>query len=186
MAQAVEGQAEKSRGSSGFRLEPGDTLGAAESVRTAAGARVELAIGGADSRLTIPERSEIGISEVSHAVHRLKLRRGRVQVAYRPSGERLLRIEGENGSVAETRGAQFVMVSSGVAVAVATESGSVDLSAQGAKVEIRAGQQAVALLGQRPNQAEPISKEALLKVARSAARADLCALVRAAPARVPS
>ncbi|MBI5549176.1 MAG: FecR domain-containing protein [Deltaproteobacteria bacterium] len=177
-ATVVEGHVERSSGEHWVNLTEGELLGASQSVRTAPGARVELEIGGADSRLTIPERSEVGVGEVSRAVHRLKLRRGRIQVAYQPSGERVLRIEGEKGGVAQTRGARFMMVSTGVAVAVATETGVVDLSAQGASVEVAAGQQAVATQGQRPSQAEPIPKEALLKVARAAADAESCAIVR--------
>ena len=178
VARLVEGEAQRSTGSGWTALTQGESLAGVQSVRTGDGARVELEIGGADSRLTVPERSEVGIGEVSGAVHQLKLRRGRVQVAYQKSGERVLRIESEDGTVAETRGASFVMASSGVAVAVATESGTVDLSARGATVAVGAGQQAVAVRGERPSQAAPISKEALLKVARAAAKADLCALVQ--------
>jgi hypothetical protein len=178
VARVVEGAAQRSTGTGWAPLAQGESIAGAQSVRTGDGARVELEFGGAESRVTLPEKSEVGIGEVSGAVHQLKLLRGRVQVAYQRSGERVLRIEGEDGSVAETRGASFVMAQSGVAVAVATESGSVDLSAQGGKVAIGAGQQAVAVRGERPSEAAPIPKEALLKVARAAAKVDLCALVQ--------
>lgn len=178
VARAVRGQAERSQGSRWVPLSQGDKLAVSESVRTGAGGRVELEVGGADSRVTLPERSEVGISEVTEVVHRLKLRKGRIQVAYDKRGERVLKVEGEGGSVAETRAATFVMSSTGVAVAVATEKGSVDLAAGGKTVEVSAGKQAVSLAGKAPSAAEEIPVEALLKVARAADRDDVCVALK--------
>jgi hypothetical protein len=154
----------------------GERLRADDSLRTDKGARTDLRIGDR-ARLTVTESSQVTIRELTSKVHRFQLARGRVKADYKPDGQRVLRIESEGG-VAEARGARFSMLSTGTAVAIATDAGAVTLRAQDRAVEVGAGEQAVAVLGRAPAASEPIPARVLLKLANAAAPADgLCATV---------
>ncbi len=157
----------------------GDHLRAEDAVRTGAGARAELQVG-ARARLTVADNAELKVREVSRAVHRFKLFRGRVGVDYQPDGERVLRIEGEGtDAVAQTQNARFSVLASGASLAVATERGSVDLRAKDTTVTVGEGSSSVALAGEAPSAPAPLSAELLLKVARAAGATpvDACAIV---------
>ncbi|MBS2021894.1 MAG: FecR domain-containing protein [Deltaproteobacteria bacterium] len=164
------------------RLVPGDRLRADESVRTGKGGRTELRVG-ADSNLAVTESTQVTIRELTTAVHRFKLDRGRLAVDYKPSGERVLKIESEgNTAVAETKGARFSVLSNGSTLAVATETGSVNLGAAGQQVAVPEGQSAFVRTGESPS--APVAVPALpvallLKVAESlpAENETLCARV---------
>lgn len=153
----------------GYELSPDD------SVRTGPGARVDLKVGDEASNLSILERSEVRVGEVTRAVHTIRLRHGRIHVDYGGREDRVLRVQSESGTVAETRAARFTMLRNGAMVAVVTRSGSVSLSSAGGTVHIGAGQQSVVFDGARPLAAEPIPLEVLLKVAsKASARSSLC------------
>ena len=147
-------------------LAVGQRLRADDSVRTGRGGRTDLQLG-ARSRLTIAEGTQ--------------LTRGRIAVDYQADGARLLRIESaDGGAVAETQGARFGVLSTGTAVAIATETGAVNLSSHGKTIEVRAGTQSIAVAGKPPSGAEPIAARLLLTVADAAAaqeREGLCAEV---------
>ncbi len=167
---ALEGTVKLGRGADWVPVHVGDELAPDDAIRTAPGARADLQVGGAESRLSLPERSEVRVGEVSDQVHSFALARGRLQVDYR-GAERLLRVESE-GAVAETQAARFTMLSSGTLVAVATEVGSVrlKLSATHVSVQVEAGQQAMAFNGAQLIGPEPIPLEVLLRVAEQAPR----------------
>src|SRR5205823_11702939 len=149
-------------------LAVGQRLRADDSVRTGRGGRTDLQLG-ARSRLTIAEGTQLTVREITEKVHRFKLTRGRIAVDYQADGARLLRIESaEGGAVAETKGARFGVLSTGTAVAIATETGAVNLTAERKTVEVRAGTQSVATAGKAPSGAEPIPAKLLLKVADAA------------------
>lgn len=164
-----EGTVERARGDGPWKpVQVGETLRAEDSLRTSAKSKADLQVG-ERSRLTVSDETHITVRDLSAAVHRLKLTRGRITAAYEPDGERVLRIEDETGTaVAESRGARFSVLSTGQTLAVATETGVVNLKAADKVVEVSSGQQAVALRGQAPSAATPISPELLLKVARAA------------------
>src|SRR5438105_5963624 len=122
------------------RLTPGDRLGADESIRTGKGGRTDLRIGD-KSNLAVTESTQVTIRELTRAVHRFRLERGRLAVDYKPDGERVLKIENET-AVAETHGARFSVLSTGATVAVATELGSVNFRAAGKEVIVGEGQTA--------------------------------------------
>jgi len=154
----------------------GEHLRADDSLRTGKGATTDLRIGDR-SRLTVTESSQLTIREISAKSHRFQLARGRVKADYKPDGQRVLRIESAGG-VVESRGARFSMLSTGTAVAIATDTGAVTLRAQDGSVEVGEGQQAVALQGRPPSASEPIPAAVLLKVANAAAATDeVCATV---------
>lgn len=162
-------------------LAVGQRLRADDSVRTGRGGHTDLQLG-ARSRLTVAEGTQLTIREVTENLHRFKLMRGRIAVDYQADGARLLRIESADGSaVAETQGARFGVLSTGTAVAIATETGAVKLTARQKTVEVRAGMQSSALAGHPPSAAEPIPAKLLLKVADAALHAQrregLCAEV---------
>jgi FecR-like protein len=156
-------------------LRVGHELAPDDSVRTSPGARVDLKVGDEASRLSMPERSEVRVGEVTRAVHNIQLQRGRIDVDYHGREDRVLRVRGENGTVAETRAARFTMLRNGDMVAVATRGGSVNLSSAGVTVQVGAGQQSLVIKGAKPLAAEPIPLEVLLKVASKASAQDsLC------------
>lgn len=171
----VEGSVERGQGEAWKPLQAGDTLGHADSIRANAGARAELRVGAEDSQLTLLEGTEVKVAEVTRAVHAFQLKRGRVKVNYLPSEGRVLHLETEDGAVAETHGARFTLLRSGLTVAVATETGSVNLQSAGASVQVGAGEQSVAVAGQGPSAPVAIPKQVLLQVARRASGEALCA-----------
>jgi hypothetical protein len=154
----------------------GEHLRADDSLRTGKGGRTDLRIGDGD-RLTVAESSQLTIREITQRLHRFQLQRGRVKADYKPDGERVLRIESAGG-VAESRGARFSMLSTGTAVAIATDDGAVTLRSNEKAIEVAAGKQAIALEGHAPAAAEPIPASVLLKVANAAASTDgMCATI---------
>ncbi|HEY0095317.1 MAG TPA: FecR domain-containing protein [Archangium sp.] len=171
----VVGSAEWTHDGKWEALRVGHELAPDDSVRTGPGAKVDLKVGDEASRLSIPERSEVRVGEVTRAEHTIQLQRGRIDVDYDGREDRVLRVWSENGTVAETRAARFTMLRNGAKVAVATRGGSVNLSSAGVTVQVAAGQQSVVFDGAKPLAAEPIPLEVLLKVASKASAQDsLC------------
>ncbi|MFY0575572.1 hypothetical protein ACN28S_15475 [Cystobacter fuscus] len=78
----VVGAVERTRGEAWMELRVGDSLAPDEAVRTGPGARVDLQVGDEASRLSIPERSEVRVGELTRDVHTLNLERGRIDVDY--------------------------------------------------------------------------------------------------------
>jgi len=153
-------------------LAVGQRLRAEDSVRTGRGGSTDLQLG-ARSRLTVAEGTQLTVREVTEKLHRFKLTRGRIAVDYQADGARLLRIESADGSaVAETQGARFGVLSTGTAVAIATQTGAVNLTSREKTVEVPAGTQSIAVAGQPPSGAEPIPAKLLLKVADAVAAQD--------------
>lgn len=173
----VDGRVERGQGQAWRPLRVGDRVSRSESIRANAGAQAELRVG-EDSQVTLFEESEVTVEEVTPALHALRVKGGRVKLDYPPREDRLLRLETEGGAVAETHGASFTVLRSGIAVAVATEKGAVNLKAEGASVRIGAGEQSVAMDGEKPSAVMPIPREVLLQVARRAVAGKApCALV---------
>lgn len=166
-------------GGAWVNLAVGDKLRADDAVRTGRGASAGLRIGG-KSELAVAESTQLSIRELTREVHRLKLDKGRIKVDYQPDGSRVLRIESAGaGGVAETTSARFSVLSTGTTVAVATESGSVDLRAAGTTVKVTAGKESTAREGEVPAAPADVPVQLLLKVAAAAgsASAALCARV---------
>lgn len=178
---SLEGMVERSGPAGSWEpVLAGERLQADGALRTARGARADLAVG-PRARITVAERSQVAVAEVSAAVHRWKLVRGRIGVDYQADGARVLRIEGAGGAAtAETTGARFSALATSLGLAVATESGSVNLAAAGKAVVVAAGEASAARAGEAPLPPEPIPRALLLKVARSGSepRAGACARLR--------
>jgi hypothetical protein len=171
----VVGSVERTQGAQWREVSAGDALAPDESVRTGPGSRVDLRLGDEASRLSIPERSEVRLGEVTRSVHTLRLERGRIDVDYREQEDRVLRVGSDQGAVAETRAARFTLSRHTPWVAVVTRTGSVTLSSAGVSVQVDAGQQSVVFDGAQPLAAQPIPVEVLLKVAaKASADSSLC------------
>jgi FecR protein len=177
IVEAVSGPVQRSTSQGDWAaLVAGERLRADDSLRTGKGASTDLRIGDR-ARLTVTESSQLTIREISDKLHRFQLSRGRVKADYKPDPHRLLRIEG-SGGVVESRGARFSVLSTGTAVAIATDTGAATLLAKDGSIEVHGGQQAVAVQGRPPSTSGPIPAAVLLKVANAAASTDgLCATV---------
>lgn len=177
----IEGVLERRVGEDAWVIvAPGDRLQADDAIRTTAGGHAVLAIGEA-SRIDVTERTELSVREITAAVHRLRLARGRITLDHQADGARVLVVESERGdAVARTNGARFSILSTGAALSVATESGVVRLESGGARVDIAAGQQSTAVRGAPPSRVAPIPVDVLLRVGAAAAPRDprLCAVVQ--------
>lgn len=161
---ALEGSAQRARGAeqAWTDLSVGVALEKDDRVQTGAGARVTLGVG-AGSKLEIADRAELRVGASTSSNRTFKLVRGRIAVEYKESG-RKLRIESADGSAAaETEEGVFAVLSTGTAVAVATKTGSVDLSTGGTAVAVRAGEQSVAA-GGAVSRPRTIPLDVLLKV----------------------
>lgn len=159
---------------------PGEQLRPDDTIRTPAGARAVLAVGDA-SRIDVTERTELSVREITAAVQRLRLARGRIALDYQQDGARVLVVESARGdAIARTHGARFSILATGAVLSVATESGVVRLESGGAKVDVAAGQQSIAIAGALPSRASPIPIEVLLRVGAAASprATGLCAVVR--------
>lgn len=161
----VVGAVERTEGETWVALRVGDALDAEDSIRTGPGSRADLWVGDKSSRLSIPERSEVRVDEVTSVGHTFQLERGRIDVDYEESEERVLRVRDGAGTVAETRAGRFTMLRNGTMVAVVTRGGAVSLSSPGGSIALGAGQQSVVFKGARPLPAQPIPLKVLLEVA---------------------
>ncbi|HET8541786.1 MAG TPA: FecR family protein [Anaeromyxobacter sp.] len=142
----------------------GVVLGPRHSLRTGAGASAELAMGNG-ATLTITENTHCTVSELTTALHRVRLARGRIVVDYDLDGSRSVRVEAGDAS-AESRGGTFGVLRAGDAVSVATQSGEVELRSSGAAVAVGPGEHAIAWPRQAPTRPRPLSRELLLRAAQ--------------------
>lgn len=189
---------ERSAGEGWTRARAGDALRVADSIRTSGGSTAEIALG-RGSRVILQERSEVTVRELTAAVHRVGVLRGRIGVDHRPDGTRVLRVEDQSGAVAATgRAGRFGIVAAGDGLAVATAEGQLTVESGGAAVRVPAGTETVARPGLPPLPPRPIPRDVVLRVARllEERRATACAVlqvdvaseltVNGAPVDVPS
>ena len=175
VVESITGRVERNLAEGWTDVAVGDHLRADDSLRTSRGAKTALRIGD-NSRLTVTEGSQLIIRELTEQVHRFTVR-GNVFVDYKPDGQRVLRIENDDsGTVAEAREARFSVLSTGTSLAIATESGSVDLKSKDQTIHVSSGEEAFARAGEAPGPSAPIPTQVLLKVANAAAAGGaLCA-----------
>lgn len=170
----VDGQVERQRPDGWEPVATGQVLRVDDTIRAGSRSGVTLAIGGR-SRLTLSETTQLTVREITAAVQRLRLSRGRISVDHQPDGSRVLVLESERGdAVARAGTARFSALASGTALAVATETGIVRLQSGGRAVDVAAGRQAVSFRGQPPSPSAAIPAALLLKIARGGARQGEC------------
>jgi len=139
-----------SAGGERIAVAQGDDLAVDDTLVTEAASRVRLEMG-ARSTVDLAENAEVQVRELSESMQRLGLVYGRAAVDYREDGDRVLRIENQDGSaVAQVKAGKFSILNTGTTVAVATETGSVDLSAAGETTSVGANQRSVAMDGAPP------------------------------------
>lgn len=167
----IDGTAErKSRGGQWSPMAQGDILSVEDSVRTKEESTLLLGLG-TSSTIELNNASEIEVRELSGAVQRLGLVKGRASVDYRANGDRILNIENSDGTiVAKVDEGKFSILNNGRLVAVATETGSVDLSSDGQHVTVPQGMESVAVYGEAPTKPYQISAGAYLKLSAGACR----------------
>ena len=177
---AVEGRLERKDASGGWSpVVVGDRLAAEDVIRTPLGSTASLAIG-ERSRIALSDATKVGVREVTSAVQRLRLSRGRLSVDHHPDGARVVVVETDRGDArAQAGAARFSVLSTGASLAVASEAGTVRLETDRGSVEVKEGQQAVAFRGASPVPPAPIPRAVLLKLANAlgARPGSLCAIV---------
>jgi ferric-dicitrate binding protein FerR (iron transport regulator) len=154
----------------------GDPLGVTDSIRTAAGSNAEILLG-RGSHVTLQEGSEVTVRELTAAVYRVGVLRGRIGVDHRPDGTRVLRVEDQTGAVAASGSSgRFGVVAAGDALGVAAAEGQLTVESGGAAVQVPAGEETVARRGVAPLPPRPIPRGVVLRVARmlEERRASLC------------
>jgi hypothetical protein len=141
----------------------GATLGVDDALVTEAASRVRLKVG-ARSTVDLSENAQVQVRELSETMQRLGLVYGRAMVDYREDGGRVLRIENQDGSaVAKVEAGKFSILSTGTTVAVATETGQVDLTAAGSTVTVGANRLSI-VSGGAPQRPLAIPAELVLRV----------------------
>lgn len=177
---AIDGTLERRDASGAWStVAVGERLRAEDVVRTPPGSRATLAIGDR-SRIALSDATQVGVREITSALQRLRLSRGRLSVDQQPDGARVIVVETERGDAAAQAGAaRFSVLSTGESLAVASDAGVVRLQTLGGAVEVKEGEQAVAFRGAAPSRPVPIPRAVLLKLANAAAAAPpaLCAVV---------
>jgi hypothetical protein len=158
----------------------GDTLAVADSIRTGDRGSAELELG-RGSRVTVAQRTEVTVRELTAAVQRIGLVRGRVGVNVAPDGTRVLRVEDAAGQMSVTAtGGRLGVVAAPSSLAVVAQEGGAVLESAGASVAVPAGHQATAWRGVAPVAPTPVPKQLLLRVVRAmdAKRATVCNVVQ--------
>ncbi|HEY6101136.1 MAG TPA: FecR family protein [Anaeromyxobacter sp.] len=148
------------------RARAGDALEVTDSIRAGEGSTAEIALG-RRTRITLAERSEVTVRELTAAAQRVGLVRGRIGVDVRPDGTRVLRVEDPSGTVvARGVSGRFGVVASGGGLAIAAAAGRVTVESAGRAVEVPEGAETVAWRGTAPLPPRPIPREVVLRVAR--------------------
>ncbi len=172
MAAHIEGVVEhQTKQGTWIAIGEGETLSVLDTVRVGADSHASFSIG--DSiRFTAPALSEFHLLEVSEVVARIQLGEGRIAAS---AEGRPLRIEFDNSdATAETRDGDFSVMTEGKGiVAVATERGAVNVSAQGKTVRVETGMQSLVQAGSVPARPTAIPSSLFLKVRRPRAAANL-------------
>ena len=146
-------------------VQPGNELFADEKIRTDRNATVRLQADDA-SKIELAGESEISIQEINSTVHQIKLELGELNVDYRKSRNRRLKIvsDPETGD-AETRGGRFIIQKRDGKLSVATEAGDVSLNANDKTVAVGPGKLSYVLPGEAPSPPKPIPLSIMLRVA---------------------
>ncbi|MDJ0765243.1 MAG: FecR domain-containing protein [Myxococcota bacterium] len=143
-------------------LSVGESLTTDDRVKTGDNSRLMLRFG-EKSKIELAERGELSVGSVSPDDRRFKLYQGRITVELEKS-DQSLRVENSDGSVvAQSEEGIFTVLNTGTTVAVATRTGSVDLSSGGETVAVTSGQQSVAARG-IPSKPAPIPADVMLRV----------------------
>ena len=167
LVKSVEGNVERSSVTKEkwMPVLPGNELYVDERIRTDKNSSVKLQ---ADdkSRIELDGQSEISIQEITDTVHRIRLELGKLDVDYKPSKTRRLKItNAEKGGEAETQSGQFVIQNNNGKLSVATEKGEVAFTGANKTVTVGPGKLSYIMEGGTPAKPEPIPLSVMLRVA---------------------
>jgi hypothetical protein len=164
----------------------GDVLAVADSIRTDGDGTAEIELG-RGSHVTVAERTEITVRELTAAVHRVGLLRGRIAVDVQADGTRVMRVEDGSGSilVSASAGRMGVVAAPG-SLSVFAEEGEAVIESGGEAVEVPRGHEASAWRGRKPVAPAPVPHDLLRRVVRAMEerRASVCAVVEVGAAEV--
>ncbi len=171
---------QRSAGSGWVKAKPGDGLRVADSIRTGTAGTAEIVLARGAS-VTVAERSELTVRELTAAVQRLGVARGRIAVDVKPDALRILRIEDRSGTIfASASGGRWHVVATPRGLGVAVEDGDVRVESAGAAVDVSAGSESAAWRGATPLPPAPIPHDLVLRPAREAEnrRSGICAVLQ--------
>ena len=143
----------------------GAVLAEDDTVRTGAGATVELEAGG--NTVTLLAGTDVKVAELTADLTRYLLGAGLIEGAAPGSAGRTLQVDVEGTDVAvRASGGSFRMSSNGAGtVAVAAQQGDVRVAARGKEVVLKQGERSLVLPGGSPSDPAPLATSLLLKVA---------------------
>jgi len=173
----VDGVVERHAGDTWVAVKAGDYLATNDQIRTATGGSAELELGG-EALVTIAERSELTLREISATVSAVRLGGGRVAARATRTSPRI-RIATRSGEAsAEAIEGTFAAISSGGDdLTIASTTGTVTLEAQGRRVDLAAGKRSTVHPGLGPTAPAPIPGSLFLKV-KPVAGGDRTTIVR--------
>jgi hypothetical protein len=171
----LTGKVERRAGSVWVELKAGDQLTPQDTIRTAPDAHANLDVGAA---VMVDGATEITVGEITSSVSQLSLTEGRVRAQARGAGAPRIRIATRGtDAVAETGDGTFNVLTSGKGdVAVATEAGTVSLTAAARTVEVGAGQYSTVRAGGEPTLPTTIPGSLFLKVKAEGANREVAGL----------
>jgi FecR protein/Glucodextranase, domain B len=143
----------------------GELLNADDGVRTGRNAEAVLRMGdGVEVRLS--PRSEFTVRELSAEVSKIRLEEGHVTATVNEDGKRVLKVAARGTDAeATSAGGQFGVVTDGKGqLAVATTTGSVNLTADGQTVEVKSGETSTVTAEGGPSAPRAIPASLFLKV----------------------
>lgn len=155
---------------------PGDALAVADTIRTGSAGTAEIALG-RGSHVTVSQGTEVTVRELTAAVQRVGLLRGRIGVNIEADGTRVVRVEDAASAIRVSASAgRLGVLATRNSLAVAAQEGRAVLESGGRAVEIDAGHQSTAWRGAPPAAPAPIPRALLMRVvhALDERRAGIC------------
>jgi hypothetical protein len=176
---SADDHVERSTPAGWARARAGDALSVMDAIRAGDGATAVIALG-RGTRVTLAERSEVAVRELTSAAQRLRLVRGRIGVDARADDGRVVRVEDRSGKIAAVGAAgRFGVLARGDALAIASTDGRVTAESGGGSVAVAPGQETVAAQDAAPLAPVPVPHGVVLRVARQLEerRASVCAVL---------
>ena len=171
----VEGRVEKHVGDRWVPLVAHDPLTAQDTIRTSDGARARIQSG--DTTVELGDRSEITVGEISTQLSEYLLGEGRVSAQAGGAGTTIRILTRGTDAVAEAGAGRFdVLEADPGHVAVASEQGTVTVTARGRAVDVHPGEQTVVLAGSAPSAPAKVPPSLFLKVGAMTTHGHVAAL----------
>jgi hypothetical protein len=170
----------RSAGSAWVKARLGDALRVGDSIRTGAAGTAEIALG-RGTAVTVAERSEVTVRELTAALQRVGVARGLIAVDLPTDGLRILRVEDRSGTIfASASGGRWHVVATPRGLGVAVDDGDVRVESAGAAVDVSAGSESAAWRGATPLPPASIPRDLSLRIAQvnENRRANACTVLQ--------